>query len=435
MQIVLMALGTRGDVQPMIALGLALKAVGHRVRIVAGSNFATWIESHGLEIYPTSDIEALMQTELGIKLVETKSPFEQLKTLKTVTDSLLEPTFDAMIGGTKGADLIISGFFNEPYVQAVSKKFGIPFVSCALQPCRTTRSGPATLMPIIAQRDSFLNRWVGGVTRFFTWKAYATVVNALRHRLDLKPHTTSSYSRAVSKIPALYAMSRYVVPPTNDTNSYTTGFWFLDEPFSPPDELVRFLQSGDAPVYVGFGSMPSSDPVRTMAMISQALSRIGRRGVIARGWSKADVKNIPEHIFVLDNAPHSWLFPHMAAVVHHGGAGTTSAGLRAGVPSLVIPHMADQPYWARRLHELGVSVAPLKRHELSIELLVERLTLLLNDATIRSRAAALGEQIRAERGVDNAVEWLQTYISKLAQQQPQPVVGQLIPDTLLRSLE
>ena len=413
MQIVLMASGTRGDVQPMIALGLALKAVGHTVRLVAGSNFATWIESHGLETYPTADIEALMQSEMGIKWVESTSPFEQFKTMKALTESMLEPTIEAIIGGTQGAELIISGFVTEPHVQAVSEKFGIPMVSCALQPYRTTRSGPATLMPIIAQSDSVLNRWMGGLTQWFTWTAYATVVNALRQRFDLKPHTTRSYSQVASKIPALYAMSRYVVPPTDDTNSTTTGFWFLDEVFTPPDDLVQFLKSGDAPVYVGFGSMPSSDPVRTVAMISEALARIGRRGVIARGWSKADVKDIPEHIFVLDKAPHSWLFPHMAAVVHHGGAGTTSAGLRAGVPSLIIPHMADQPYWARRLHELGVSVAPLKRHDLTGESLAERLTILLDDDTIRVRAAALGEQIRAERGVDNAVEWLQAFIARL----------------------
>lgn len=413
MQIVLMASGTRGDVQPMIALGIALKAVGHTVRLVAGSNFATWIESHGLETYPTADIEALMQSEVGIKWVESKSPFEQLKTMKTLADSMLEPTIDAVIKGTKGAELIITGFVTEPHIQAVSEKMGIPMVSCALQPYRTTRSGAATLMPIIARSDSVLNRWMGRMTEWFTWKAYATVVNVLRQRLDLTPHTPRSYSQAASKIPALYAMSRSVVPPTDDTNSYTTGFWFLDEPFTPPDDLVQFLKSGDAPVYIGFGSMPSSDPARTVKMISEALARIGRRGVIARGWSKAHVTKVPEHIFVLDKAPHSWLFPQMAAVVHHGGAGTTSAGLRAGVPSLIIPHMADQPYWARRVHELGVSVAPLKRHELTTESLAERLILLLNDDTICVRATALGKQIRAEHGVENAVEWLQAFIAKL----------------------
>jgi sterol 3beta-glucosyltransferase len=413
MNIVLMASGTRGDVQPMIALGLALKAVGHHVRLVAGSNFKAWIESHGLEIFPTADIEDMMQSEMGVKWVESTSPFEQFRAMKALTDSVLEPTIEAVIEGSKGADLIITGFVTEAHMQAISEKWGIPVVSCALQPYRKTRTGQANLMPIVAQSNSVLNDWMGNLTNWFTWRAYSTVVNTLRQRLNLPPHTTRSYIRAARNIPALYAMSPSVVPPTDDTNSYTTGFWFLDEPFMPPDDLVQFLKAGDAPVYVGFGSMPSSDPARTVHMVSEALSRIGRRGVIARGWSKAEVKDIPSHLFVLDKTSHTWLFPQMAAVVHHGGAGTTSAGLRAGVPALIVPHMAGQPYWARRVHELGVGTAPLKRHELTVDSLAERLTTLLNDGGIRTRAAALGEQIRGEHGVENAVNWLQDFIAKL----------------------
>lgn len=412
MHIVLMATGTRGDVQPMIALGLALKAVGHQVKVVAGSNFKSWVESYDLEFYPTVDIEAAMQSELGIKWVESTSPFEQFNTMKALADSIIEPTIEAVIDSTRGADLIITGFVTEGHTQAIQEKWGIPVISCALQPYRNTHRGPANLMPIIARNDSILNRWMGKMTEWFMWKAYSTVINALRQRLDLPLHNTRSYIRAVSQLPALYAMSRYVVPPTDDTNSHTTGYWFLDEPFTPPDDLVQFLNAGAAPVYVGFGSMPSSDPARVVAMVSEALSRLERRGVMVRGWSKAQVTDIPSHLFMLDKTSHTWLFPQMAAVVHHGGAGTTAAGLRAGVPALIVPHMADQPYWARRVHELGVGAAPLKRHELSVDSLTERLSILLKDEAIRSRAT-LGEQIRSERGIENAVEWLQSYIAKL----------------------
>jgi sterol 3beta-glucosyltransferase len=416
MQIVLIASGTRGDVQPMIALGKALKDVGHQVRLVAGSNFVSWIESHGLEAYPTVDIEAVMQSEQGIKWVESKSQMEQFSAIKSLTDSLLEPSIAGVLDGTKGADLIISGFLTEGHAQALNEKYGIPVISCALQPYRSTSLGAANFMPLLPKSDSILNRWMGGLAEWFTWRMSEKVVNALRQRLGLSPYTARSYAKVGKMIPALYAFSRYVVPPTQDTNSYITGYWFFDEPFTPPNDLMEFIKAGEAPVYVGFGSMSSSDPEGTVMMISEALARLGQRGVIARGWSQAQIKDIPDHLFVLDKTSHTWLFPQMSAVVHHGGAGTTAAGLRAGRPSLIVSHLGDQPYWGRRVHELGVGPQPIKRHDLTTDLLTERLKPLLNDKTIRTQAAQLGTQIRGEDGVKTAVHWIQTFIANLPKQ-------------------
>jgi UDP:flavonoid glycosyltransferase YjiC (YdhE family) len=211
----------------------------------------------------------------------------------------------------------------------------------------------------------------------------------------------------------LYAIDPHVVPPVDDTNAVTTGYLFLDEAYTPPADLIRFLEAGDAPVYVGFGSMSSSDPMRTIHLIAEALAKVGRRGVLARGWSGADHITVPDHIYLLDKTSHTWLFPHMAAVVHHGGAGTTAAGLRAGKPTLIVPHMADQPYWGRRIHELGVGVKPIPRHQLTLDTLTKRLKTLLTDSDIQTRAVALGDQIRADDGVANAVNWIQAFISRL----------------------
>lgn len=402
MQIVLMASGTRGDVQPMIALGKALKAVGHSVRVMAGSNFSAWIESHGLEAYPIIDMEVLMQSELGIKWVESSNPMQQLRYMKALLDDNRERYVSDTMNGTKGAELLIGGFVSEPFLQAISEKHGIKHITAALQPYRATRSGTATLMPLLPRSDSILNHWMGRVGERFMWSVAADVVNVLRARLDLPPHTAGTYNKAMQKIPAIYAVSPHVM---QDASARVTGYWFLDEDYTPPDDLVRFIESGDPPVYVGFGSMSSSDPARTVNMIADSLAKIGKRGVLARGWSGATMTKLPDHVHLLDKTSHTWLFPHMAAIVHHGGAGTTAAALRAGKPMFIIPHLGDQPYWGRRMHELGVSVKPIPRPKLTAENFTSNLDALLKDSRIHANAA-LGEKIRAEKGIENAMSWI-----------------------------
>lgn len=415
MRIHLMASGTRGDVQPMIALGKALRDSGHEVVVVAGSNFMGWIESHGLKALPTVDMEALMQSELGVKWVEEPNAMKQLGHMKALMNSIADEVIAITISATEGAELIISGFVTEAFTQAICEKRGVPQISLGLQPYRATRSGPASLLAPFPRANNVLNRFAGRFAERIAWSMSAPTAQKLRQKLGLPPHTTRSYVRAAHRIPALYAFSPAVVPPVDDANAHTTGFWFLDEAYTPPDDLTRFIEAGEPPLYIGFGSMSSSDPTRTVQMVAEALKRIGRRGILARGWSGAQVSDVPNYLQVLDHTSHTWLFPRMAAVVHHGGAGTTAAGLRAGVPSLIIPHMADQPFWGRRVHHLGVGVKPIERHKLTLESLTASLDALVNDRQIASRAADLGARIRDERGVDNAVDWINAYIGQSEQ--------------------
>lgn len=411
MRITILASGTRGDVQPMIALGRALRDAGHSVRVVAGSNFAAWIESYGLEAFPTIDMESLMQSEAGIRWVESPTQFGQLKYMRALMSTVTDEMVNDAIHSTEGADLLIGGFVSEPFLQAVSEKRGVPLVIVALQPYRATRSGAASILPVLPRADSVLNRWSGQFAERIAWSVAQEAIPLLRARLGLPPHTARSYLRAIRAIPALYAISPHVVPPVHDANVHSTGYLFLDEDYTPPDDLRRFIEAGAPPVYIGFGSMSSSDPARTVRLVAEALARVGRRGVLARGWSGAqgNIPALPDHVYVLDKVSHSWLFPRVEAVVHHGGAGTTAAGLRAGKPTLIVPHMADQPFWGRRVYELGVGPKPLPRTKLTLDALTERLRTLLTDSRIQANAAALGERIRAERGVERAVAWIQVF--------------------------
>lgn len=171
--------------------------------------------------------------------------------------------------------------------------------------------------------------------------------------------------------------------------------------------LAAFLEAGPPPVYIGFGSMVSSRPQETAELALQALARAGQRGVLASGWGGLHREALPEEVFLLDAAPHSWLFPRMAAVVHHGGAGTTAAGLRAGVPSILTPFFGDQPFWGRQVHKLGVGPQPIPQRQLSAANLAAAIQQAVTDTEMQQRAADLGRRIRAEDGVARAVEVLQ----------------------------
>ncbi len=218
------------------------------------------------------------------------------------------------------------------------------------------------------------------------------------------------------RTPILCGYSPAVLPISQDLPKHVTitGYWFLDpQPDWQPDPaLTEFLQSAPRPIYIGFGSMgnPAKNQV-TGNIILKALAETGTRAVLSTGWSGLGTDQpLPKNIFLIKNTPHRWLFPQMAAIVHHGGAGTTGAALSAGVPNVVVPHFGDQYYWGRRVAELGVGPEPIERKKLSVERLIAALSALLHDSGMRERAANLGAKISAEDGVARAVEIIRKHM-------------------------
>ena len=209
-------------------------------------------------------------------------------------------------------------------------------------------------------------------------------------------------------MPVLYGFSPSVIPkpPDWDADQQITGYWFLDrdEGWEPSPGLLAFLQAGPKPVCIGFGSMSNRDPESTAELVMDAIRLSGQRGIILSGWGGLRVKDLPDSAFVLDSAPHSWLFPLVAAVVHHGGAGTTAAGFRAGVPTIIIPFFGDQPFWGARAADLGVGPEPIPRKQLTAERLAEAIRDAVINEGMRKRASDLGAKIRSEEGIARAVE-------------------------------
>jgi sterol 3beta-glucosyltransferase len=250
---------------------------------------------------------------------------------------------------------------------------------------------------------SAVGRWM-----FASWRA--------AHGLPPQPWGADILHRTTGeRVPLLHPWSRHVAPDPPDgprKDVWTTGYWFLDraDDWMPDPDLEAFLDAGPPPVYVGFGSMAGGNPEATARIVVEALDRAGCRGILARGWGGLAASDLPETVHLLDQAPHDGLFPRVAAVVHHGGAGTTAAGLRAGRPTVICPFFGDQPFWGRRVREAGAGPAPIPQSDLTSPRLAVALRTARTDAVRRS-AAALGTKIRGEDGVATAVARLERLVT------------------------
>jgi UDP:flavonoid glycosyltransferase YjiC (YdhE family) len=294
----------------------------------------------------------------------------------------------------------------------------VPHVSTPLQPTLlATRSGAATASAPRPGHFSWLN-WLLGklLLEPFGWRLVGELQNRFRRDvLGLPAQTRRQNAQRLARALVVQGFSEHVVPHPPDwpERVHTTGYWFLDEgrDWLPPEPLERFLEAGEPPVYIGFGSMTGHDPERVTRLLLDAVRLSGRRAVLQSGWaSLGSGAPLPDAVFLLDAAPHARLFPRMAAVVHHGGAGTTGEGLRAGVPTLIVPHMADQPFWGSRVAALGVGPAPIPRNRLTPERLANAIRQAATDPGMRERAVALGQRIRAQDGVGTAVALIERHL-------------------------
>jgi UDP:flavonoid glycosyltransferase YjiC (YdhE family) len=279
-----------------------------------------------------------------------------------------------------------------------------------------TRSYPAILSNIRRSPSKALNLLTHLLVHQISWQVFLPVV-----RKFLKGKTSISMVTPYQQIlkeqqPLLCGYSPTVLPRPADlpNHIFITGYWFLDAPpnWQPDPELINFIKSGQPPIYLGFGSM--GNPVNnrdTATIVLTALAKTGQRAVLSAGWSGLGLEQkLPSAVFLLKSIPHSWLFPQMSAIVHHGGAGTTGTALSAGVPSIVIPHFGDQYFWGRCVAELGAGPEPISRKKLSAERLAQAVSIAIHDRAMNERASSIGAQIKAEEGVQQAIQIIRQYI-------------------------
>lgn len=416
MRIAIIALGSQGDVQPYIALGKGLQAAGHAVRVISHQNFEALVSAHGLAFWPVKgNIQEIVQTPEMRALLE-KGNF--LAIAAFAAKEAQRAAIDWTQGGLdacQGVDLLMAGLGGLFTALALAEKLRLPLIPAYVVPFAPTRAVPGVLFPrSLSRLGGYVNLLSHHITRQIMWQGFRSADQIARQQvlgLPRAPLWGPYRAERLRRAPALYGFSPSVIakPPDWDSRAHVTGYWFLDaaDDWSPPPHLAAFLRDGPAPVYVGFGSMGNRNPQETAEIILRALAQTRQRAIMLSGWSGLDVQHVPDTVCIVDSVPHAWLFPRVAAVVHHGGAGTTAAGLRGGVPSVIVPFFGDQLFWGQHLAALGVATQPIPRRRLTADRLARAIQRALGDQPMRQRAADLGARIRAEDGVARAVAVVQ----------------------------
>ena len=399
MRITFIAIGTRGDVQPTIALARSLASLGYQVTMVASVHFQTWIESYGLRVVPSSlDFHAIMTGELGHRWVENSEDISNyiLQTKDVFAEIGLQMMQDAL-AGCQDAQVVVSNHLAQIYAASIAEKVGALHISIHLMPTlmRTQEWFPFSPAFLFGDkhRDPQLDLWLIGP---IVWQIIGDISNQFRQSaLGLKPESFVENQLKLHKITILQGYSPHVVPIPEDipANVLTTGFYFLDEDenWHPPARLEKFINEGNAPVFVSFGSMTKANPDGLTKSIVKALKVSGERAILQAGWAGLGNMELPSNVFLLDHTvPFKWLLPKVAAIVQHGGAGTAAESFRAGVPMVVVPHMADQPFWGDRAHALGVAPPPIPLSKLNFHNLSSAIHSVTHDKTLIRRAAELG---------------------------------------------
>jgi len=420
--IVILVVGSRGDVQPFIPIARRLAQDGHRVRLATHAVFREFVESHGIEFFPLAgDPRELMDYMVmtGGHLVphHLGQLVEQVPRKREVMAEILASTWAACTESDPArpaaspylANAVIANPPSLGHIH-VAEALGVPLHIMFTMPWSPTGAFPHPFTHVTSAGHAGLrNRLSFEAFDWLTWLGLADLVNDFREQsLGLEPIHLRDHGASVLHelaVPHAYLWSPSLLAKPSDWGPHidVTGFVFPDETrFQPSSALREFLAAGDPPVYVGFGSCTATDPIALTTTIFDGLERAGVRGLVSRGWAKLGIASAPKHVHLVDDVPHDWLFPRCTAVCHHGGAGTTAAGLRNGLPTMVVPFFGDQYFWGRIVADAGAGPEPVPIDALTAETLADGIAFTLQPE-VRARAVALGEKVRAQPGAQQAV--------------------------------
>ncbi|KAL2135950.1 hypothetical protein VTI74DRAFT_6178 [Chaetomium olivicolor] len=423
LNIVIQVVGSRGDVQPFVALGVALQKHGHRVRLATHDVFADFVRATGLEFHPVggdpAELMAYMVKNPGLIPSMASVRAGDIGAKRRMVARMLDGFWDACIapdtvtGDPFVADAIIANPPSFAHVHC-AQALGVPLHMMFTMPWTGTRAFPHPLTNIQHTGDhgpvdrETVNYLSYDVVEFLTWQGLGDTVNRWREeRLGLEhvPITEAPRLLRTLNVPFTYCWSPSLIPKPKDWggNIDVCGFFFRDPPsYTLPDDLSTFLKKGVPPVYIGFGSIVVDNPDRLMMIVLQAVKMLGARAIISKGWSNL-AGSEDDNIFYIGDCPHEWLFQHVAVVVHHGGAGTTACGLLNGRPTVIVPFFGDQPFWGQMVAEAGAGPAPVPYSELTSRTLAEAISCALSE-DVKNAAAEISAKIKAESGVQSAVE-------------------------------
>ena len=407
--VVIIAVGSRGDVAPLTGVGVALQRAGHQVAVAAYTPFADMITNCGLAFRELPAALELASDGAEVAPMKGLAAFASPAGMRALGNDILT----AVAQGS--ADIVLMSPFAEMAGHPLAEAKGIPSLGVRLQPLSATTSYP----------PAALGAWSGGAAAnrraavtgsWIVDRLYGGVIAGLRRELGLPKISARKLRRhrTNAQWPVMHGYSPLVAPRPVDWRPglEVTGYWWPAPAadWLPPVELTDFLAAGPAPVFVGFGSMMTT-PQRaeqTSSTIAHAARNAGVRAIVQAGWTGLEV--VDENVLTIGEAPHEWLFPRVAAVAHHCGAGATAAGIRAGVPTVALPAYGDGPFWARRITELGVCAATINQRSLNVDRLAEAMRTAVSDTQLRETSQLLGARIAREDGAATVVQAVESLL-------------------------
>jgi sterol 3beta-glucosyltransferase len=419
-------IGSQGDVRPYVAFGAELRAAGHDVRILTHPAFESLVRGHGLDFAPVAGDPREMADNRELRALhdDGRNLFRWWRTFNNVDAPLMRQRLRDCWDACQDAEVIVVSIL--PYLLgwAIATKLQIPLVRAFYFPVSPTRAYPVEAIPDGLPLGPRLNVATYSAQRQILWQIVRPwVAGACRDILGLQkvPRFEPFGELDRQQQLLLYCYSAAVAPPPPDWGSWidVTGYWFLDRAtdWSPSPALQEFLGDGPPPIYIGgFGNMTNRDPRELARIVARALAMTSQRAIVLAGWGGLERSELPREIFSIDWVPFDWLFTKVAAVVHHGGAGTTAASLRAGRPTVVVPFFLDNFYWGKRVFELGAGPRPIPRKRLAAEALAAAIRAATTDPTMRQRAGELGAKIRAEHGMRRAVATFERHYVRTPQE-------------------
>lgn len=400
MRVLLSSIGSRGDVQPILALALELRLLGHDPRLCVAPNFRAWVDSFGIACFPIGPDLKQLTGGRAPRQAGGPSP-EQLRQLAVHS---VRSQFPALFEAARGCDLVVAAGALQIATRSVAEALGIPYLFVAY--CPAVLPSPDHPPPKMGMHHpqslpSSVNSslWADEERRWD--ELFRETLNEERSNRGLDP-IQSVQRHIFTERPWLAADS--VIGPagaSSDLKITQTGPWLLSEPSALRNDVERFLEGGSPPVYFGFGSMRASE--NTTRTLIEAARALGLRSILSRGWGNLAPIDADTDCLAVDEVSHERLFPRVAAIVHHGGAGTTTAAARAGKPQVVVPHLYDQYYWAHRVEQLGIGVSGPEAAELTVDGLASALRQCLEPRRVlqardtASRIEPLGARIAAEQ--------------------------------------
>jgi len=423
MRITMITIGSTGDVRPYMILGRELKARGHDVAICAFSTFEQMVVKEGLRFKPLrGDVKELM----GF-LMSGATGVGFLKQARDGLVKLIDPMLEDMEAAVEDAEAIIGNYLGQVN-QSLAEINRVPYIQTQFFPMDQNREVPIASAPgqKVGWMWNLASYRLGHLLVSAMEKYYLTEWREKHGMTKRKLSTVPQYELYGHIVPLLYAISPLIMPRPAEwsENIHMTGYWLgkTDLDFTPTPQMQAFLDSGEKPVYIGFGSMVNAEMKETLDVVLEAIRISGVRAVLSTGWGGVEVP-ARDDIFVAEYVPHDWLFQHVSGVVHHGGAGTTAAGILAGCPSLIIPFGGDQPFWAKRVEKLGIGPKSIPRDKLTVSRLSKALTDLTTTQRYRVAVNELALRLRMEDGVKNAANIVEDELRKwLAEDGREPVI-------------